>query len=93
MIIRRESCYMKMFDYVLVDECGIVIVDDMVEVWFYYMRNLLKIIRYFYFKYNGIDKVLLYVERKRDESKSRGVLVNFLKYFKDIYNGFFSCEV
>ncbi|CDY21824.1 BnaC01g36240D [Brassica napus] len=33
------------------------------------------------------------VERKRDESKSRGALANLLKYLKDIHNGFFSCDV
>ncbi|XP_019100772.1 PREDICTED: RNA polymerase II C-terminal domain phosphatase-like 4 [Camelina sativa] len=90
-ITREESPGTKTLDLVLADERGIVIVDDKLDAWPHHQRNLLEVTKYFYFRNDHKYTKPSYAERKSDESRSKRVLMNLLKFLKQVHNGFFTC--
>ncbi|CAH2061259.1 unnamed protein product [Thlaspi arvense] len=91
-ITREDSPYEKTLDLVLVDECGVVIVDDTPQVWPDHKRNLLQITKYNYFRdrtRGDVEYSKSYAEEKRDESRNGGSLANVLKVLKEVHEGFF----
>ncbi|CAH2070004.1 unnamed protein product [Thlaspi arvense] len=87
-ITREDSPYMKTLDLVLVDECGVVIVDDTPQVWPDHKNNLLQITKYNYFR-DRTSGDLKYAEEKRDESHKEGSLASVLKVLREVHQGFF----
>ncbi|CAN8301940.1 unnamed protein product [Cochlearia groenlandica] len=88
-ITRKDSPCVKTLDLVLVDECGVVIVDDSPHVWPHDKSNLLEISKYNYFRDEGAEFSKSYAEEKRDESREEGSLANVLRALKEVYEGFF----
>ncbi|CAN8289312.1 unnamed protein product [Cochlearia groenlandica] len=88
-ITRKDSPYVKKLDLVLVDDCGVVIVDDSPQVWPHHKSNLLEITKYNYFRDEGAEFSKSYAEEKRDESRGEGSLTNVLRVLKEVYEGFF----